>query len=483
MAIALLPGRLWPNTPSGAPIEIEIFGATGEHWSGKTVLGLSIAPGVHPEGHPYAGKPRTLVLDYEKSSGTYGGTGAQRIDVPTVMMSRVTARPYTPLDVFVWFMELLERLQPQQFDVIMADPVTDLEDGLTEWVRENCGRFNLTRNQIDRSPGLLWGAVKTRWKQVLLQLSTRCKCFYFTTHLRAVWAGNSPTSKKEPKGKETLMELASLYLWLERRADAEGNVPAQPSGIVLKQRLADTVIREDGTLEVINLMPPRLPVATVAEIRRYIANPPDYHRLSAEERVIEEKISEEQILQMRLEIAQAERDVELARAARVQTAESASPPPVAPDPEELDLRRRKLNTAEALRRTAVEVKTLTEGKSNGAQWAEPERATAEQIAVARRLYVLAGIPGGDMAGVFERWGAKISEMTRVQCEEFLAWLGNLADIQSLVERLGVKDQVERHLAQHRVPHLWHLDAAQAASMLQRLYEIQKEREAGTSDAA
>jgi len=301
-------GRLWPNTPSGAPLDIEVFGATGEYKSGKTLLGLSIAPGAHPAGHKFEEQPRTLLLDFEKSAGTYGGTGCQRIDVPAMMIAKSNGKPYTPLQVFEGFLELVQKnLQPGQFDVLMADPITDIESGLVDYVRKRHADFGLSLDQVRKAGGFLWGAVKDYWKQVLLMLSAKVQCFYFTSHLRQVWKGNTPTSKREPKGKETLMELASLYLWLERKPDSQGKVPPRPAAIVLKERLADTVLT-DGVLEIIQLVPPRLPIATAGIIREYIANPPDYSRLRVGERVIEEKMSDEERLLIERETAEAQRD-------------------------------------------------------------------------------------------------------------------------------------------------------------------------------
>jgi len=310
-------GRLWPNTPSGSPLAVEVFGATGEYKSGKTLLGLSIAPGSHPEGHPYAGKPRTLYHDWEKSGGTYGGTGCERVDVPSRLLE-IKRDNYKPIDAYEWFLDQVEnKLKPRQYDVWVVDPITDIESGMVDYVKKNCEKFGLSKEQVNKAGGLLWGAVKDHWKQILLKLATKVQCFYFTSHLRQVWEGNTPVrGKKEPKGKETLFELASLYLWLEREPDSEGRVPAVPSAVVLKERLSDTVI-EDGELRIIQLMPPRLPVATVAAIREYIANPPNYAKLKPDERIIEKPMSDEERLQLQLQISENERATEENRVSRL----------------------------------------------------------------------------------------------------------------------------------------------------------------------
>jgi hypothetical protein len=286
-------------------MEIEVFGATGEFATGKTILGLSIAPGVHPEGHPFAGKPRTLYLDLEKSGATYGGTGCLRIDVPAELAKAYGAN-YTAKQLAEWFNLLPSKLKPGQFDVIVVDPVNDIESGEVDVVKANPEAHGYTKNQFLASVGLLMAAMKAHWKKLLMGYSNVCKCFFFTTHLRDEFKGGKPSGKREPRGKETLAELASLYLWLERLPDEKGVVSDKPSAIVLKQRLADTRMNAAGELEIVNLMPPRIPVATVQAIRAYIANPPDYSKLAVAERVIEKPASEEELCQLRLATAEAQ---------------------------------------------------------------------------------------------------------------------------------------------------------------------------------
>ena len=303
----LPPGRLWPNTPSGNPLEVEIFGSTGEFQSGKTILGLSIAPGKQPAGHAFAGKGRTLYLDLEKSGATYGGTGCDRIDVPAEMV-KLYGTKYSQRQQAEWFNSLPSRLNPGQYDVILVDPVNDIESGEVDIVKADPGQYGYTKGQVESSVGLLMAAMKAHWKKVLMTFSTVCKCFYFTTHLRDEFRGGKPSGRREPRGKETLAELASLYLWLERLPNDKGEVSDEPSAIVLKQRLADTTIDAQGNLVVVALMPPRIPVATVGAVRGYIANPPDYKKLAAGERVIEKQASEEELLRIKLATAEAERE-------------------------------------------------------------------------------------------------------------------------------------------------------------------------------
>ena len=442
-------GRLWPNTPSGAPLAIEVFGATGAYRSGKTLLGLSIAPGSHPEGHPYAGKPRTLYHDWEKSGGTYGGTGCERIDVPAKLLELKRDR-YKPIDAYLWFEEQIEqRLKPGQYDVWVVDPITDIESGMVDWVKHNCEQFGLSSNQINKSGGLLWGAVKAHWKQILLKLATKVQCFYFTSHLRQVWEGNSPIrGKYEPKGKETLMELASLYLWLDREPDKDGKVPSVPAATVLKERLSDTVMTEDGQLQIIQLMPPRLPVASVQAIRDYIANPPNYSRLKEGEKVIEKELSEDDKLQMQLRIAEAENETEQNRVVRLAKQEelkrlslqqAANAPQnsdqtaalqeqqrrkneAAAKQEEAEIRQQKAEAEAAIAKANEEGKKLMQENDS----ANP-LVTSEQIAEAKELFGKLGVASESFK--IRCGGQPFNELHATKAGAVLRWLRTLEVVQ------------------------------------------------------
>lgn len=303
--IILPPGRLWPNTPWGSPMEIEVFGATGEFSTGKTILGLSIAPGFHPEGHEFAGQPRTLYLDLEKSGTSYAGTGCQRIDVPAEMTNALGPK-WTSKQLAEWFNSIPQRIKPGQFDVVVVDPINDIESGEVDLVKANPTDYGYTKGQIDNSTPLLMAAMKAHYKKLLMGFAGVFKCLYFTTHLRDEFKGGKPTGRRESRGKETLAELASLYLWLERRPDEKGKVSPIPSAIVMKHRLSDTRVNEAGELEVVELMPRRIPKATVQEIRRYIASPPNIEKPAAGETVVEKEPTELDMQRMRLAAAEAE---------------------------------------------------------------------------------------------------------------------------------------------------------------------------------
>lgn len=292
------------------PQPIEIIGLTGEFASGKTLYALSIDPA------------RTRFYDTEKSAGSYVGLGFERIDVPAAMLA-AKAAGYKSIDTFLWWLEDIRKIEPGKYSVIALDTVSEIESGLVDWVRKNPSHFGYTAAQFLKMEALLWGCVKEHWKMILSDIAARCQTFAFTSHLKSEWSQSGPTKKRIPKGKETLMELASLYLHLERRPDKDGRVPDVPSAVVLKSRLARTAL-VDGKVAIAPLLPPRLPAATPDAVRAYMNAPPDYAKLKPEELAPEAGLTDDERLQLRATTAAAERDVEQARLAREQTARNTA---------------------------------------------------------------------------------------------------------------------------------------------------------------
>lgn len=290
---------LWPDP-------LEIIGLTGHYESGKTLFAVTICPG-----------PATKVYDFEKSAGTHQRViGYERIDVPSVML-KSHANGYKAIDVFQWWLADIRATPPGKYRVIVADPVTDLEAGLVDWVNQNPGFFGHTHNQYAKMSGLMWGDVKAYWKIILTDVAARCETFAFVAHLGREFVKNEATGKEKPKGKETLTELSSLYLWMERKKNEKGERPAKPSARVLKTRLSSARIDPtSGDVEVVPTLPPRIPVATPAAIRQYMLTPPDYAKLTEDERSPDPVFSEEEKLRLELAKAEAERDAEVARLER-----------------------------------------------------------------------------------------------------------------------------------------------------------------------
>lgn len=271
---------LWPNE-----LRIEVLGATGEVGSGKTCFVMTIDPA------------HTLLFDFEKSASAYSqleGMGLKRIDYPKRMAA---LKPdYQPVDMFSQWLQDVATIERGKFSVIALDTIGDIETGLADYVASKHADYGFSSaEKFQSTGGIFWKFCRERWKTILIDLADRCETFAFTSHLRQVWAGGRPTNRREPVGKSTLAELASLYLWLDREQD---NPPsARVTAPWGKSRLA--VFSKDGTIQPI--LPPRLPIATPAAIRAYIQSPPT--RLKKGEKAHVEELTEAQRLQLQAQIA------------------------------------------------------------------------------------------------------------------------------------------------------------------------------------
>jgi len=312
-------------------IDIAVIVGTGEYGQGKSVFGVTIAPGAE-----------TLAYDWEGGLLTYRSIGFDHVDMAVELLKKYP-NGYTPEQRYLWWREdVIARGKRGgrngKYRVMVGDPVSEIEDGLGDHIKKNCNKFGLTANQIDKSPGLFWGVMKKLWKADLDLFRTYFETLYLTVHLRDEFRGNAPTGKREPKGKETLFELASLFLWFEREKDKQGNVAAVPAANVLKSRLAKTIFVDDE-LKVVPVLPPRLPIATPKAIRQYISAPPDYSKLKKDERVKEHEMSDEEKLRLQAQIAISTAEAataELAKADRqiaLATAQAARQQATTPSPD------------------------------------------------------------------------------------------------------------------------------------------------------
>jgi len=261
--------------------EPKIIVVSGEFGSGKTLFGLTT--GYPPEG--------TLVFDLEKSSLQYEVMGFVRLDL--LQEVRAQKANWRSVDLWEAFVDRAAAVEPGAYDVILIDPISELEVGLADWVLANPKMFGRSAS------GIYWGDVKALEKRMLLDLAARCKMLILTAHMRDQWRGNKPTGRRERKGKETLTEISDLELVLERKPNQQ-----VPSARVVRCRLV--WINPDDAADIRPALPPRLPVATWKAIRQYLERPPQWDDLNEEEKVHSKPLlTEEERLLLEAQIAQA----------------------------------------------------------------------------------------------------------------------------------------------------------------------------------
>jgi hypothetical protein len=252
--------ELWPRG-----IKIPVIGVTGAFGSGKTLFLATIDP------------TNTLIYDTEKSSASYEPLGFKRVDLADEVQ-RLHPNGATAQQSFESWLAMVRKVPAGKYSMIAVDPIDDLENGLIDHVMNNSSRYGFaSRESFEKAGGIKWAAIKNTWKMVLQDVAARCETFGFSTHLRRVWSGGMPTDEVQPRGKSTLMELASLYLLMEREP---GRIP---SAIPLKSRLAIPVMTDAG-LVIKEVLPPRMPVGTPQGLRDYIVTPVDMANLRDEEK-------------------------------------------------------------------------------------------------------------------------------------------------------------------------------------------------------
>lgn len=298
------------DKPLWGDVEVPIIVGTGEYGSGKTVFGLTICPG-----------PKTLVYDNEGSSLSYRSLGFEHVDMSSELLKKHPSG-FKAIDRWEWWRaDILARGQSGKYRVAVIDPASELEDGLADYVMRNLGKYDLTLDQAQKSKGLFWGAVKREWKLTLDMLRNYFETIYLTVHLRSEFVGNKPSGKKEPKGKETLWELASLFLWFDKK----GEKPPVPGANVEKSRLTKWVFNEsNGEMEPVAILPDRLPVATPRAVRDYIGSPVGTKKLGKGERRLEHEMTEEERLLVQSQIAENQRAASEAELTRLQLMQQAA---------------------------------------------------------------------------------------------------------------------------------------------------------------
>jgi hypothetical protein len=272
-------------------MEIPYIGVTGEYQSGKTLFGLLIDP------------TRTVHYDFEKSGVCYKSLGFLHVDFPAVMLQKFPQGRYRPLDVFVAWREHLRSLDKGRIRVMVLDDISSIELGLVEYVRKNPAEFGYSTQQFAKSEAMMWGAAKNCWKQTLL--TAGIECCVMVAHTRQVFANGVPVKgQREAKGLDTIMELSTLYLKLDRSPDQQGRVPESPVGVCLKNRLS-VFVQDEATGEMTPhpALPPRIVGCTPAKIRWWIEHPKDYSKLSKDELVIDKGLTDDEKLLIQSQIA------------------------------------------------------------------------------------------------------------------------------------------------------------------------------------
>ena len=301
--------------PDGKALEVPIIGLCGGYGSGKTLAGLTICP------------EETIEIGVEDSGVTYNLPLKHRFSMYKEVTGKNGVTP-KPIECWEWFASILEDIakDKRKCRVLFVDPITDIQGGLVDWVKDHAADFKKSSAQYEKASGLLWADVKSHAKMLLGRVSSKCT-LVFTAHMGSVWSGGAPvTGKQKAKGIDTFKELASLYVFLTREVDPKtGLQPEQPIGHICpphgKSRLAHMVLNPaTGDWESKAILPPRIEPFTWQKVRAYVQTPPNYLKLKASEKADIERLSDDDKLlleadKVRMELEAAQLRMELAEKA------------------------------------------------------------------------------------------------------------------------------------------------------------------------
>lgn len=301
--------------PDGKALDVPIIGLCGGYGSGKTLAGLTICP------------EETIEIGVEDSGVTYNLPLKHRFSMYKEVTGKDKVTP-KPIECWEWFTGILEKIAKDELKcrVLFVDPITDIQGGLVDWVKDHAADFKKSSAQYEKASGLLWADVKSHAKMLLGRVSSKCT-LVFTAHMGSVWSGGAPvTGKQKAKGIETFKELASLYVFLTREVDPKtGLQPEQPIGHICpphgKSRLAHMTLNPaTGDWESKAILPPRIEPFTWQKLRAYVQTPPNYAKLKASEKAEIERLSDDDKLlleadKVRMELEAAQLRMELAEKA------------------------------------------------------------------------------------------------------------------------------------------------------------------------
>jgi len=305
--------------PDGKALDIPIIGLCGGYGSGKTLAGLTLCP------------EETIEIGVEDSGVTYNLPLKHRFSMYKEVTGKAGVTP-KQIECWEWFESILKKIANDELKcrVLLVDPITDLQGGLIDWVKDHAADFKKSASQYEKASGLMWGDAKGHAKSLLGRISNKCTLI-FTAHMGTVWSGGAPvTGKIKAKGIDTFKELASLYVYLTREVDPRtGTQPEKPVGHICpphgKSRLAHSFLNaETGDWENKAILPPRMDPFTWAKLREYVATPPNYAKLKASEKAEIECLSDDDKLLLESEKARNELEAAQLRSELAEKSEKAA---------------------------------------------------------------------------------------------------------------------------------------------------------------
>lgn len=324
-----------PTTPATTPTKKEFAPPTFTGESVPSIIPAAVTHVILAGGFFGSGKTtfvagidrpeNILFLDYEgKGEGVARISGISNYFCPPQDASGLYGM--MPPQIATWerTKQILEAMPKGRFTVVLLDGLTILQKAIHTYVETAPAHIQQglgcnPKNVISGSMGGAWPGVGAVLQNVFnVARAKGVQCIGITTEAKAKWSNTGPILNKfQLAGQDIIHKMSVLSVVM---IPGLPQYLGAPSALVLKEQLGDLQWK-DGAQVVRKRIPPKLPLASMAEVYRYLNEPADYGKLKPEEIPSLEEIEPFKPIVSKDQLASMDKLLELSRLANVEEGE------------------------------------------------------------------------------------------------------------------------------------------------------------------
>ena len=240
---------------------------TGKPGTGKTTFALTVE---NPSN--------VLFIDFEsKGAGLASQLPGINYFAPLEDCTRLTGDvAYSPRAPWDRTLQIIKAIPPGRFTTVVLDNCAWIQSAAVEMVSQDPTPWGVSVAAAKTSSfGGVWPGVGKAIGSLLTIIRDKgVQVVVATFQPKTAWVNGAPSL--------TRLRVTQVGIWQERSVltlalgeSVAGNAPI-PSALVLKEQLASLEFDpKTGQFSVLRRLPLQLPIATMAEVRRYLENPAD----------------------------------------------------------------------------------------------------------------------------------------------------------------------------------------------------------------
>lgn len=211
--------------------------ATGENDTGKTRFFLEVAP-----------LSRIALFHDDVKMPPHADQMGLFIDM------KQECKNMKMMEMGQWFVQQINQMKVNEFDAIICDTWTNIEQALRYWGKQHASTFR------EASTFSIMGKMKSgeEWKEgdrytarVISDMASKVKFVGLITHIKEENIAGAKTGKMIPDASKVLNTACNFRVWLRKNPNS-----GVPIALVLKRLAEDKVV--DGMLKTVNILPWKL---------------------------------------------------------------------------------------------------------------------------------------------------------------------------------------------------------------------------------